>query len=122
MDRIDETQEAIARIRMAIDKYDKQREEDERSDEDLEEKPRKSDLTSASWRFGAPERTTNSRAFHEDLKLTGHSVMDFDSLLRDFIAEHFPGERVSYEQLIRVRNLEHISCSSELIVFSGATV
>jgi hypothetical protein len=33
MNRIDEIQEAIARIRMAIDKYDKQREEDEQEED-----------------------------------------------------------------------------------------
>ncbi|KAJ7076600.1 hypothetical protein C8R43DRAFT_1177915 [Mycena crocata] len=95
MNRIDETQEAIARIRMAIDKFDKQCEEDEREDEpDLEESSNTSALTSASWRFGAPDRLTNSRAFGDLLNSAGNPVKDFDSMLRDFISEHFPGEQI----------------------------
>jgi hypothetical protein len=41
MNRIDETQETIGRIWMAIDKYDRQRKEDEQEDEpDIDETPR----------------------------------------------------------------------------------
>ncbi|KAJ7145980.1 hypothetical protein C8R44DRAFT_826977 [Mycena epipterygia] len=94
MHRINENQETIAWIRMAIDKYNRQREEDEREDEDVEEKASKSALSSVSWRFGAPEKITNSRAFADSLKLAGHMVGDFDSLLRDFVVEHFPEERL----------------------------
>ncbi|KAJ7076603.1 hypothetical protein C8R43DRAFT_1179843 [Mycena crocata] len=104
MNRIDETQEAIARIRMAIDKFDKQCEEDEREDEpDLEESSNTSALTSASWRFGAPDRLTNSRAFGDLLNSAGNPVKDFDSMLRDFISEHFPGEQVTFEQRIKIQ-------------------
>ncbi|KAJ7464184.1 hypothetical protein FB451DRAFT_1352911 [Mycena latifolia] len=104
MNRIDETQEAIARIRMEIDKYDKQCEEDERTEEpEVDEAPNTSQLTSASWRFGAPDRLVNSRAFGDVLKSAGHQVDNFDLLLRDFVSEHFPGDRVSYEQQIQIR-------------------
>ncbi|KAJ7662424.1 hypothetical protein B0H14DRAFT_2658885 [Mycena olivaceomarginata] len=102
MDRIDETQEAIARIRMAIDKYDKQRKEDEQEEEpELDDAPKSSQVNSASWRFGAPGRLFNSRTFKEYLDSIGHPVHEFDLLLRDFITEQFPDDRVSYEQHIQ---------------------
>ncbi|KAJ7262011.1 hypothetical protein C8J57DRAFT_1719599 [Mycena rebaudengoi] len=114
MDRIDETQEAIARIRMAIDRYDKQCVEDEREEEEeMDETPNVSKTTSASWRLGAPDHITNSRAFEDSLKLAGHSIRDFDSFLRDFIAENFPNERISYEQIqIRPFKCAHVTYQS----------
>ncbi|KAJ7655541.1 hypothetical protein B0H17DRAFT_956309 [Mycena rosella] len=92
MDRIDETQEAIARIRMAIDQSDRSCEEEEEPEAD--ETPNMSQVTSASWRFGAPERLVNSKSFGAILKSSGHTVHDFDSMLRDFIAENFPGDHI----------------------------
>ncbi|KAJ7854684.1 hypothetical protein B0H14DRAFT_2755967 [Mycena olivaceomarginata] len=75
MDRIDETQEAIARIRMAIDKYDKQRKEDEQEEEpELDDAPKSSRVNSVSWRFGAPGRLFSSRTFKEYLDSIGHPV------------------------------------------------
>ncbi|KAK6966659.1 hypothetical protein R3P38DRAFT_3245630 [Favolaschia claudopus] len=87
MTRIDENQESIARIRMAIDEYEKQRTLDEKEEDNIEESSNHSAITSASWRFGAPERITNSRAFKDILKAL----------------ETFPGKRITYEQHIQVR-------------------
>ncbi|KAJ6493758.1 hypothetical protein DFH09DRAFT_1337978 [Mycena vulgaris] len=115
MNRVDETQEAIARIRMAIDKYDKQQEEDERADEDdFDAAPKISVRTSASWRFGAPQRLTNSKAFEQFLVSAGHPVKHFDLMLRDFVAENFPGDRVSFEQHIQIQPFKsaHITYQS----------
>ncbi|KAJ7168011.1 hypothetical protein C8R46DRAFT_898867 [Mycena filopes] len=104
MDRIDETQEAIARIRMAIDKYEKQRKEDEQEDEpELDESSNQSSHSSVAWRFGAPERLANSRSFEQVLEDAGRPVKDFDFMLRDFIREQFPDERITYEQRIEIR-------------------
>ncbi|KAK6984567.1 hypothetical protein R3P38DRAFT_2575663, partial [Favolaschia claudopus] len=114
MTRIDENQESIARIRMAIDEYEKQRTLDEKEEDNIEESSNHSAITPASWRFGAPERITNSRAFTDILKALGHSIGDFDTMLRDFIAETFPGERITYEQHIQVRPFKcaHITYQS----------
>ncbi|KAJ7633731.1 hypothetical protein B0H17DRAFT_1023714 [Mycena rosella] len=97
MNRIDETQEAIARIRMAIDQHDQQCEEG-----DVDSTPKFSRVTSASWRFGAAGRIVNSNAFGV-LKSAGCTVQNFDLMLRNFIAEHFPDDRVSYEQRIQIQ-------------------
>jgi hypothetical protein len=100
MNRIDETQEAIARIRMAIDQHDQQC-----GDGDLDSTPKCSRVTSASWRFGAAGRIINSNTFGP-LKSAGGTVQNFDLMLRDFIAEHFPDDRVSYEQRIQVGGID----------------
>ncbi|KAJ7686401.1 hypothetical protein B0H17DRAFT_985201 [Mycena rosella] len=97
MNRINETQEAIARIRMAIDQHDQQCEEG-----DVDSTPKFSRVTSASWRFGAAGRIVNSNAFGV-LKPAGCTVQNFNLMLRDFIAEHFPDDRVSYEQRIQIQ-------------------
>jgi len=104
MDRIDETQEAIARIRMAIDNYDKQHAEDEQEEDTVfDETPNASQFGSASWRFGVPERLFSSRSLEEFLKSVGFAVPNFDLMLRDFIAEHFPGDCITYEERIQIR-------------------
>ncbi|KAJ7711019.1 hypothetical protein B0H14DRAFT_2645981 [Mycena olivaceomarginata] len=66
MSRFDETQEAIARIRMTIDNYDKSQHEAEEKDEELDETPVDPQDT-AHWAFGAPVpgRLINSRALEE---------------------------------------------------------
>ncbi|KAJ7347985.1 hypothetical protein DFH08DRAFT_867079 [Mycena albidolilacea] len=102
LDRIDETQEAIARIRMVIDKYNKQHEEDEQEEEpELDDAPKLSQINSASWRFGAPGRLFNSGTFKKYLDSIGHPVHEFHLLLCDFITKQFPDDRVSYEQRIQ---------------------
>ncbi|KAJ7760761.1 hypothetical protein B0H14DRAFT_3595391, partial [Mycena olivaceomarginata] len=63
MSRIDETQEAIARTRMAIDNHDKSQTEPEEVDETPVES-----LDGAHWTFGAPVpgRLVTSRTLEED--------------------------------------------------------
>jgi hypothetical protein len=109
MDRIDETQEAITRICMAVDNYKKQCELDEQEDEpELDEILSTSQINSVSWRFGAPNRILNLRTFEEELNSAEHPVKNFDLLLRNFVAVQFPEERVSYEQQIKVSRLRDI--------------
>ncbi|KAJ7874554.1 hypothetical protein B0H14DRAFT_3106742 [Mycena olivaceomarginata] len=66
MSRIDETQEAIARTRMAIDNHDKSQTEPEEVDETPVES-----LDGAHWTFGAPVpgRLVTSRTLEEDNRI-----------------------------------------------------
>ncbi|KAJ7827364.1 hypothetical protein B0H14DRAFT_3720925 [Mycena olivaceomarginata] len=114
MNRIAETQETIGRIWMAIDKYDRQRKEDEQDEPDIDETPNESQFNSGSWRFGSPDHLVNSKTFGEILNSTGHRVKDFDLMLCDFVTEQFPGDRVSYEQCIPIRPFKcaHITYQS----------
>ncbi|KAJ7084993.1 hypothetical protein C8R44DRAFT_753060 [Mycena epipterygia] len=102
MNRIDEKQEAIARICMAIDTYDKQcRADEEEEERDIDETANTSQMTSASWKFGAPKGVITSKVFENTLRSAGYSVQNFDLMLQDFVAEQFPREHVSYEQCIQ---------------------
>ncbi|KAJ7077335.1 hypothetical protein C8R44DRAFT_896304 [Mycena epipterygia] len=114
MSRFDETQEAIARIRMAIDNYDKSQREAEENDEELDETPVDPQDT-AHWAFGAPVpgRLMNSKALAE-LNRDSPAFENFDFRLREFISETFPEEYIKYEDTIMIRNFKcvHISYQS----------
>jgi hypothetical protein len=113
MVRIDETQEAIARIRMTIDNHDKaiieaaqagssaNTGEDEKEDED--ESPVDPQATD-HWTFGAPVpgRLINSRAI-EDMEGRTPPFKNFDMRLRLFISETWPEEGIKFEDTITVR-------------------
>ncbi|KAJ7125922.1 hypothetical protein C8R44DRAFT_702274 [Mycena epipterygia] len=113
MARIDETQEAIARIRMNIDNYDRaQREADDL--DDVDETPVDPQNT-AHWAFGTPfsGRLMNSRAV-EDANTGSAAFQDFDFRLRQFISDMYPAENIRYEDTIMIRSFKcvHISYQS----------
>ncbi|KAF8194006.1 hypothetical protein K438DRAFT_1542317, partial [Mycena galopus ATCC 62051] len=107
MGRIDETQEAIARIRMTIDIYDQSQCESEESEEvdgspvDVQD--------SAHWAFRAPVS-----APLEELNDSSPAFGNFDFRLREFISETFPEECIRYEDTIMIRRFKcvHISYQS----------
>ncbi|KAJ7264829.1 hypothetical protein C8J57DRAFT_1436238 [Mycena rebaudengoi] len=101
MDRIDERQESIARIRMLVDDYDKEHRREAEEEVDIKE-TKGAVNPSAAWKFGAPERRTNSRAFEQDSGSTLQPFPNFDLALRDFIAEHFPEDLVQPYKLAYV--------------------
>ncbi|KAJ7455773.1 hypothetical protein FB451DRAFT_1515464 [Mycena latifolia] len=91
MARIDETQEAIARIRMTIDNFDEaQREESDETDETPVDPQ-----STAHWAFGAPVpgRLINSRAL-EEANNGSLAFRNFDFGLRQFMSDTFPEERL----------------------------
>ncbi|KAG5650062.1 hypothetical protein H0H81_000906 [Sphagnurus paluster] len=117
MAQIDEKQEAIAKIRMAIDnnaaacaKIDA---EAEISYDDFEEDG-SMDLGqsiwaaldtlnghSPHWKFGSPGKPTNSRTLETKMSsLDDSSFKEFDERLRDFISLCIPDEALHYEDLI----------------------
>ncbi|KAJ7859456.1 hypothetical protein B0H14DRAFT_2577120 [Mycena olivaceomarginata] len=67
------------------------------------------DSTSIRWRFGVPECLFDSRSLEEFLKSVGFAVPNFDLMLRDFIAEHFPGDCVAYEEWIQCAHITYQS-------------
>ncbi|KAF8142215.1 hypothetical protein K438DRAFT_2114720 [Mycena galopus ATCC 62051] len=111
MTRIDEIQEAVARIRMYINNYDAAQHEPEDNEEDLDETPL-DPLDSAHWAFGAPVpgHLVNSRALEE---ANNHSptFVNFDFRLREFISETFPEEYIKYEDTIMIRQFKCVYVS-----------
>ncbi|KAJ6451401.1 hypothetical protein C8R45DRAFT_1124863 [Mycena sanguinolenta] len=100
MSRIDETQEAMARIRMNINNYDKAVQKTQDSDDTVDETP-VDPQTDAHWAFGAPMpgRLMNSRAL-EEANSASPFFANLDFRLRQFISDEFPGERIKFEDTI----------------------
>lgn len=94
---IDEKQEAIARIRMAIDN-DRMARVNLQSTEDIETNALPSDLESESsktWRLGSPDgKRMNFRAMAVDMTKSDHRYRSLDERLRDFIACNMPEDAV----------------------------
>lgn len=94
---IDEKQEAIARIRMAIDNDRKARLNLEPTD-DIFESETILDLeseNSKTWRLGSQEgKKTNFRVMVADLAKADGRYRNLDERLRDFIACNMPEEAV----------------------------
>jgi hypothetical protein len=94
---INEKQEAIARIRMAIDNDRKARSNLE-SMEDIDESEVALELESEStktWWLGSSEgKKMNLHAMAVDLAKAVHPYRSLDEILRDFIACNMPEEAV----------------------------
>lgn len=119
MARIDEKQEAIARIRMAIDNdiaaRAKIKAEAETNNDDFKADsqpnlvqsvwaaPENIDGQSPHWKFGSPEKPINSRALETEMPtLCNLSFKEFDDRLRDFLSLCLPTEVIRYEDPIVV--------------------
>jgi hypothetical protein len=114
MAQIDEKQEAIAKIRMAIDTDATAR---ARIDAEVAEAgisteavhvsvwaaPDNLNGSSPHWIFGSPEKPKNSRILETDMCAQGNpSFKDFDEHLRDFLSLSLPDEAIRYEDPILV--------------------
>ena len=110
MVRIDENQEAIALIRMAIDDYNGAR--TLQNVEDAMKLPREPELNNFQerhWTFGSPHGTRlDSRELERIFAPTDSDFISFNERLRSFITHNFPEEAPRYEDLIYV-------CSSSTI-------
>jgi len=94
---IDEKQEAIARIRMAIDN-DRKAHLNLECAEDIDENGSALDLESEisnTWQLGSPEgKKTNLRVMAVDLANTDPQYHSLDEKLHNFIARNVPEEAV----------------------------
>lgn len=107
MVRIDETQEAIARIRMAIDDSNKARVVDPDDDQDTEDDntaPSSSPCDDSHWRLGAPSKLLDPHQLEECMiaEGRGREFQSFNSRLRAFLTHTFPQDAVRYEGFIQV--------------------
>jgi hypothetical protein len=95
---IDEKQEAIARIRMAIDNDKMARLNLESVEDDIVESKVELDLELKglkTWRLGSQEgKKMNFRVMVADLAKADHQYHRLDERLRDFIACNLPEEAV----------------------------
>jgi hypothetical protein len=102
MSVIDEKQEAVACIRMAVDNDQLAQLNSDASDDgvDLEVDP---EPESQQWQFGSPEgKKSNLRVMSAELGSEREEYRCLDERVRDFIARHMPGEAMRYEEDIYV--------------------
>lgn len=114
MAQIDEKQEAIAKIRMAVDNDVAAR---ARINAEVAEAgittravhksawtaPNNANGQSPHWIFGSPEKPTNSRILETDMCAQGNPLFkEFDERLRDFLSLCLPNEAIRYEDPIFV--------------------
>ena len=121
MSVIDEKQEAIACIRMAIDN-DKlvQLNSEAPDDEDVDH-----NLDSQSWQLGSPEgKKLNLRVMSAELGRTHEEYRCLDEKVREFVASHMPEEAMRYEDdiLVSFTKLPLIDLFCILSRFSSITV
>jgi hypothetical protein len=118
MSQIDEKQEAIAKIRMAIDTDAAAR---ARIDAEVAEAGMNTEAVAAAvhmsvwaapdnvnghsphWVFGSPEKPVNSHILETDMCAQGNpSFKEFNERLRDFLSMCLPDEAIRYEDPILV--------------------
>lgn len=126
MTQIDEKQEAIAKIRMAIDNDAAARELEAKINSTDFKEDCASELSpnlgqsawaapdnvsghSPHWIFGSPENPINSHILETEMSAQGDaSFKEFDERLRDFLSLCLPHEAIRYEDLILVIINMHI--------------
>lgn len=104
MSVIDEKQEAIACIRMAVDNNNlAQLNSDDSDDSDLNVDPDMDSEESQHWQLGSPEgKKSNLRVMSAELGSEREEYKRLDERVRDFIACHMPEEAMRYEEDIHV--------------------
>ena len=131
MTQIDEKQEAIAKIRMAIDNDAAAREskissahlkEDDELSHNLGKSvwaaPDNVNGHSPHWIFGSPENPINSRILKTEMSAQGGASFNgFDERLRDFLSLYLPDEVIRYEDPILVILNMHILSLLLIIYF-----
>lgn len=90
MTRIDENQEVIARITLAVHEYDRaeQMAAEEQADNDGD-KPPLPVLASSHWKLGSPKPTVSAEQWELDA-IGRHPFNHFESRLRAFLTEFLP--------------------------------
>ena len=118
MSVIDEKQEAIAHIRMAID--NEQLNSDAPDDEDVDH-----NLNSQSWQLGSPEgKNLNLCVMSAELGRMHEEYRCLDEKVREFVASQMPEEAMQYEDdiLVSFTQLSLIDLFCILFRFSSITV
>lgn len=115
MTRDDATKEAMARIRMNVDMYDAEWKQAEdmimsqeiNSPDALELEAPDTGSTEKHWRYGAPEKLTNSLLAMRDCQWIDHPMRQgFDINLRRFLHKHYPEEPLEDDYRLQVSKIQ----------------
>jgi hypothetical protein len=130
MSVIDEKQEAIACIRMAVDNDNLARLNSDDSEDgnvkllcDVDPNMSvDSESESQHWQLGSPEgKKVNLRVMSSELGSEREEYRDLDERVRDFIACHMPEEAMRYEEDIHVSLFSGFT-SFHSVYFSGSAI
>lgn len=109
MGRIDENQDVVAQIRLAIEAYDKSRLPDNVLEEDEIPGPEEDDRAqkeSRSWRLGSPDRPTTAKQLEIVFAQNGISSSvhrNFDANLKQFLVKNTGCDALTADSTIKVR-------------------
>lgn len=103
MVRIDESEEAMARIDMIVADHEAR---EKQQSEDSEDKATQLApcIDGAHWRLAAPDKNLTSRRFEAAMCSTaaGELFNGFDLALREFLATAYPDLQLAFEDVIMV--------------------
>jgi hypothetical protein len=109
MARIDENQEAIARIRMAVDNYDKAMQKQQPADDEVPDKSEYLQFTSGQrlWALGALSQTTIAKSLENDTYMRHPDMLlrHLDCKLKAFLQKHVSAGCISDDDELKVRNI-----------------
>ncbi|KAF8125890.1 hypothetical protein K438DRAFT_2001829 [Mycena galopus ATCC 62051] len=118
MVRIDECEEAMARIDMIAADYNAR---EKQQSEDSEDKANQFApfIDGAHWRLAAPNKTLTSRRFEAAMRSTimaGEFFDGFDLALREFLATAYPDLQLAFEDVIMIQSFcaIHINFQSKV--------
>ncbi|KAJ7161962.1 hypothetical protein C8R43DRAFT_1123671 [Mycena crocata] len=98
--RQDENEEAMARIKMAVDRW-----QQSQTDLDIDDSERElvtQPVSTAHWTLGAPDRSISVHRIEAERRGNG-SFRNFNIRLREYIARHHPSHWVRLEQEIKIK-------------------
>ncbi|KAJ6548779.1 hypothetical protein B0H19DRAFT_1299816 [Mycena capillaripes] len=117
MVRIDEREEAMARINMIVADH-KAREKQQLEDSDDNPDQFAPLIDSAHWRLAAPNVAQSSRRFEAEMcsASAGDLFRGFDLALREFVASQYPDLQLAFESVITVQSFRavHIDFQSKV--------
>ncbi|KAJ7146207.1 hypothetical protein C8R44DRAFT_897736 [Mycena epipterygia] len=117
MVRIDESEEAMARIDMIVADH-KAREKQQSEDSEDKANQLAPCIDKAHWRLAAPDKKLTSRRFEAAMRSTaaGELFNGFDLGLREFLAAAYPDLQLAFEDVIMVQSFRaiHINFQSKV--------
>jgi len=109
MVKIDENQEAIAQIRMAVDNDTKSRAPNDTIEEQEVTSEVSLEQLSKHWRLGSRNGVRQNSVELEQKYSSDHDFHEFDGRLRSFISDNFPSDALCYEDVVYVSIMMHCS-------------
>ncbi|KAJ7153830.1 hypothetical protein C8R46DRAFT_912239 [Mycena filopes] len=99
---IDEREEAMARVQMAIDAWQRAQQDNDLEASERTVIPVASETSLHHWRLGAPMPRISARRLEAERKMDV-AFRNFDMRLREYIAQYHPAHQVRLEQQIQIQ-------------------